>query len=131
MTTAELDEDAEVINGEPIPRGIGDWPRKKAVLWLARHTTDPQIMATIMGTTANCVSVTMSNLRASGHDIPTRNSPRADRIGLEVRSVIPGALIGGLKAAASKRHTRPSDLARQILIMVLSEGMVDAILDDQ
>lgn len=131
MTANADTADAEVINGEAIPRDIARWPRKEAILWLARHTSDAQIMATIMRSTPNSVAATMSLLRKEGHDIPTRTSPRADRIGLEVRSVIPGALIARLKEAAAKRQARPSDLARRILITVLTDGMVDAILDDQ
>lgn len=118
------------IGRETIPADIASWPRRQSVLWLSRHTSDPRVIASIIGSTYNGVSTTLSLLRRDGHDIPTMTSPRCDNVGIEVRSVVPRAVVGRLKDAAHRRETTPADLARKILLTVLADDMIDAILDD-
>lgn len=116
---------------EKIPDDIDKWPRRRAVLWLVRQTVDAPEIAGIIDTSSATVRTIMSELRKEGYDIPLVQGSKLGRSGYEIRSRLPAVLVGALNTAAADRHERPTDLARRILSTVLSNGMVDAVLDDK
>ena len=81
-------------------------------------------IAALVGSTPNAVHARISQLRREGHNIP-------HLLGAGVFNVpVPDDVLGALDYEATARGVSHRVLAGRILTAVLTEGLVDAVLDD-
>jgi len=98
--------------------------KSAAILTLARKGLRIAEIAALVGSTPNAVHARISQLRREGHNIP-------HLLGAGVFNVpVPDDVLGALDYEATARGVSHRVLAGRILTAVLTEGLVDAVLDD-
>lgn len=106
-------------------------PRRQLVIDLATEGVRPADIAVRLGITTNTVSNHLSQARAAGHHVEKfKPGPdpkkRADRYTIYLSVTAQSQL----SKDAALRGTQPALLLRRFVHVVLTEGMVNAILDD-
>jgi hypothetical protein len=92
------------------------------IVSLARARMDPAAIAGMIGSTPGAVRARISQLRRAGMKLPSSSIAPVDlRLG--------PPLAGVLTDAAAARGISAADLAHQILAAVLTDDLVDAVLD--
>lgn len=99
--------------------------KSAAILALARKGLRPAEIAPMIGSTPNAVQARISQLRRMGHRIPHLYGAGIYRIPISEH------VLNVLDYEAAARGLSHPDLAGRILDSVLSEGLIDAVLDDR
>lgn len=107
-----------------------DGSKKRRILELAREGLPPRLIEQRMfaegkRTTRHSILVTISTARRAGEDIP-RFREKDGQIPVDC-----GEFIGDLTDAAHARGLTPSSLAGLILDAVVSDNLIDAVLDTE
>lgn len=106
--------------------------KRARVLALSQSNYPPRRIASILDTPVATIYAIQTQLRRDGFNVP-RSPTGAPPQGGPVTTTIelPGDVRATLAAAASKRNISHRRLIEQIIGIVLSEDMVDAVLDDR
>lgn len=110
-----------------MPRADGKTDR---AVDMARSGVSPREIAEVLGLTTPAVSQRLSEARRGGIRVPSF-SGRGNGYTRIIIDMPDARLKAMLVAAAVERGLRPCDLARAVLEAVLSDKLVDAVLDDR
>lgn len=99
------------------------------VVALAQKGTPVVNIAAITGLQRGSVHRYISTARRQGHDIPPVPRSLVQQRSTQVR--VSRLVLGGLAEAAARRGLTERELATKLLDVVVMDGLIDAILDDE